>query len=200
MYSVSPPVVSSSAEVASLADVSPAELPSPVVDPLLSAGSSFEQAAAVPVSATTALVGARAASLSAGQTVLITGAGGGVGSYAVQIARALGAEVTGVCSTAKAPFVRSLGAAHVIDYTEQDFTAAGRQYDAIIDLAKEAKIVVREETLTRHDAYTADEVFLTGSGAEVIPVVKIDNRVIGDGKPGPMTKQLTKRFHELTRL
>lgn len=72
--------------------------------------------------------------------------------------------------------------------------------DAIIDLAKEAKIVVREETLTRHDAYTADEVFLTGSGAEVIPVVKIDNRVIGDGKPGPMTKELTKRFHELTRM
>lgn len=72
--------------------------------------------------------------------------------------------------------------------------------DAIIDLAKEAKIVVREETLTRHDAYTADEVFLTGSGAEVIPVVKIDNRVIGDGKPGAMTKELTERFHELTRM
>lgn len=71
--------------------------------------------------------------------------------------------------------------------------------DAIIDLAKEAKIVVREETLTRHDAYTADEVFLTGSGAEVIPVVKIDARIIGDGKPGPVTKELTKRFHEHTR-
>ncbi|HTN75578.1 MAG TPA: branched-chain-amino-acid transaminase [Pirellulaceae bacterium] len=71
--------------------------------------------------------------------------------------------------------------------------------DTVIEIAREAKIVVREETLTRHDAYTADEVFLTGSGAEVIPVVKIDSRVIGDGKPGPMTKQLTKLFHEVTR-
>lgn len=96
---------------------------------------SFEQAAAVPVSATTALVGARAADLGTGKTVLITGAGGGVGSYAVQIARALGAEVTAVCSAAKQAFVSDLGAAHVIDYTREDFTAAGRQYDAIIDLA-----------------------------------------------------------------
>ena len=71
--------------------------------------------------------------------------------------------------------------------------------DAVIEIARDAKLVVREETLTRHDAYTADEVFLTGSGAEIIPVVKIDSRVIGDGKPGPITKQLTKLFHELTR-
>lgn len=71
--------------------------------------------------------------------------------------------------------------------------------DAVIEIARDAKLVVREETLTRHDAYTADEVFLTGSGAEIIPVVKIDARVIGDGKPGPITKQLTKLFHELTR-
>jgi len=96
---------------------------------------SFEEAAAVPVSATTALVGVRAAELRAGQSVLITGAGGGVGSYAVQIARALGAQVTAVCSTAKLPFVRALGAAHVVDYTREDFTAADQQYDAIIDLA-----------------------------------------------------------------
>jgi NADPH:quinone reductase-like Zn-dependent oxidoreductase len=78
----------------------------------------------VPVSATTALVGVRAAQLVAGQSVLITGAGGGVGSYAVQLARALGAEVTGVCSTSKIDFVRSLGAAQVIDYTHEDFTPA----------------------------------------------------------------------------
>jgi NADPH:quinone reductase-like Zn-dependent oxidoreductase len=95
----------------------------------------FEEAAVVPVSATTALVGLRAAKLEAGQTVLITGAGGGVGSYAVQIARAMGAEVTGVCSTAKVDFVRALGATHVIDYTREDLSASGRTYDAIIDLA-----------------------------------------------------------------
>ncbi len=95
----------------------------------------FAEAAVVPVSATTALTGIRAAGLQAGQTVLITGAGGGVGSYAVQLARGMGAEVTGVCSTAKLDFVRSLGAAHVIDYTREDATAGDRTYDVIIDLA-----------------------------------------------------------------
>jgi branched-chain amino acid aminotransferase len=71
--------------------------------------------------------------------------------------------------------------------------------DAVIELAREAKFAVHEETLTRHDVYTADEVFLTGSGAEIIPVIKVDNRVIGAGTPGPITRELTKRFHELTR-
>lgn len=99
------------------------------------AGLGFEQAAAVPVSATTALVGLRAANIQPGQKVLITGAGGGVGSYAVQIALAMGAAVTGVCSTSKLDFVRSLGAAHVIDYTKEDVTTGDRTYDAIIDLA-----------------------------------------------------------------
>ena len=80
----------------------------------------FAEAAAVPVSATTALTGLRAARLEAGQTVLITGAGGGVGSYAVQLAHAMGAEVTGVCSTAKQDYVRSLGARHVIDYMREN--------------------------------------------------------------------------------
>lgn len=71
--------------------------------------------------------------------------------------------------------------------------------DAVIEVAREAQLAVREVTLSRHDVYIADEVFLTGSGAEVIPVIKVDNRIIGDGKPGPITKELTKRFHELTR-
>lgn len=95
----------------------------------------FAEAAVVPVSATTALVGLRAAKVRAGQTVLITGAGGGVGSYAVQIARSMDAVVTGVCSTTKVDYVRSLGAAHVIDYTREDFAAGDRRYDVIIDLA-----------------------------------------------------------------
>jgi NADPH:quinone reductase-like Zn-dependent oxidoreductase len=120
----------------------------------------FEEAAVVPVSATTALVGLRAAKLEAGQSVLITGAGGGVGSYAVQLARAMGAEVTGVCSTSKLDLVRSLGAQHVIDYTRDDFTAGDRAYDAIIDLAGSRTV----STLRRALAPAGTLVILGGEG------------------------------------
>jgi len=97
---------------------------------------SFEQAAVVPVSGVTALNALTdAGHIQAGQNVLVTGASGGVGSYAVQLAAAFGAEVTGVCSTAKTGLVRSLGAAHVIDYTRDDFAAGARRYDLIIDIA-----------------------------------------------------------------
>ena len=114
----------------------------------------------VPVSATTALVGLRAAKVAAGQRVLITGAGGGVGSYAVQLARALGAEVTGVCSTSKLDLVRSLGAAHVIDYTREDPTAGDRTYDAIIDLAGRREVAALRRALTP----TGTLVILGGEG------------------------------------
>jgi branched-chain amino acid aminotransferase len=70
----------------------------------------------------------------------------------------------------------------------------------VIELAVEAGIVVREIPLTKHDIYIADECFLTGSAAEVVPVVKVDSRRIGDGRPGPVTQQLLTRFHEITRL
>ncbi len=69
----------------------------------------------------------------------------------------------------------------------------------VIDLAQEARIPVHETALTRHDVYTADECFLTGTAAEVVPVVKCDGRPIGAGKPGPITKQLRERFYQLTR-
>ena len=96
---------------------------------------SFEQAAAVPVSALTALQAVRDARVQAGQKVLIIGASGGVGTFAVQIAKAFGAEVTGVCSTGKVDLVRSLGADHVIDYTREDFADGEHRYDVILDIA-----------------------------------------------------------------
>ncbi len=96
----------------------------------------FRQAAAVPVSGVTALVGLRdAGRVQAGQTVLVIGAAGGVGSYAVQLAKAFGAVVTGVCSTPKADLVRSIGADDVIDYTREDFTDGTRRFDLILDTA-----------------------------------------------------------------
>jgi branched-chain amino acid aminotransferase len=71
--------------------------------------------------------------------------------------------------------------------------------DAVIDIAAELKIPVQQVPLVRHDIFIADECFLTGSAAEIIPVVKLDTRTIGDGRPGPLTRRLTERFHQLTR-
>lgn len=95
---------------------------------------SFEQAAGVPMSGLTALQALRdTAGLQHGQKVLIVGAGGGIGTFAVQIAKAFGAEVTGVCGPSKQALVRSIGADHVIDYTQDDFTQGEKRYDLVVD-------------------------------------------------------------------
>jgi len=110
---------------------------------------SFVQAAVVPISAATALQAlCDHGRLEPGQRVLVIGASGGVGSYAVQLAKALGAEVTGVASTAKLDLVRSLGADHVIDYTREDFAEPGARFDLILDIAGNPKLSRLRRALT----------------------------------------------------
>ena len=102
---------------------------------------SHEQAAAVPMAAVTALLGLRdVGRIEPGQRVLVNGASGGVGTFAVQIARALGARADAVCSSPNADLVRSLGAADVIDYTREDFTRRGRRYDVLLDVAGSRRV------------------------------------------------------------
>ncbi|MGI8948746.1 MAG: NAD(P)-dependent alcohol dehydrogenase [Ornithinimicrobium sp.] len=109
----------------------------------------FAQAAAVPISAGTALQALTdVGQVEPGQRVLVIGASGGVGSYAVQLAKAFGAEVTGVCSTAKLDWVRNLGADHVVDYTRQDFADGPTRYDLILDLAGNASLSRLRSALT----------------------------------------------------
>ena len=102
---------------------------------------SFEQAAAIPVSGVTALQGVRdRANVRPGEKILIIGASGGVGTFAVQIAKALGAEVTAVCSTAKMDLARDLGADHVVDYTRDDFADGEHRYDAVLDIGGNSRL------------------------------------------------------------
>jgi len=109
---------------------------------------SFEQAAAFPISGSTALQAVRKANVQPGQKVLIIGASGGVGTFVVQIAKAFGAEVTGVCSTPKVDLVRSLGADHVIDYTRDDFTTGDHRYDVILDIGGNRRLSHLRRALT----------------------------------------------------
>ncbi|MEO3925141.1 NAD(P)-dependent alcohol dehydrogenase [Micromonosporaceae bacterium B7E4] len=112
---------------------------------------SYEQAAAVPMAGVTALVGLRdAGRIQPGQRVLVNGASGGVGTFAVQLARALGATVTGVCSSRNVDLVRSLGADEVVDYTAEDFTRRGRRYDLLLDNAGSRSVPAYRRVLTRN--------------------------------------------------
>jgi NADPH:quinone reductase-like Zn-dependent oxidoreductase len=120
----------------------------------------FEQSAAMPLAGNTALMGLRdAGRVQPGQQVLVNGASGGVGTFAVQIAKSFGADVTGVCSTRNVDLVRSIGADHVIDYTRADFTRNGRRYDVVFDLVGNRSLTEFRRALT-----PAGTLILSGGG------------------------------------
>jgi len=130
---------------------------------------SFGEAAAVPIAATTALQGVRdVAKIKPGDRVLVNGASGGVGSFAVQLAKARGADVTGVCSTANLEFVRSLGADHVIDYTGENFATGEARYDVIFDLVGNRSLAECTRALTRRGTL----VLASGNGGRVLGPIR----------------------------
>lgn len=120
------------------------------------ANATFEQAASVPIAGVTALQGLRdKGRIERGQAVLINGASGGVGTFAVQIAKSFGANVTGVCSTRNAALVRSIGADEVIDYTTDDFTRSTRRYDLILDCVGNHTLSEYRRVMSPHGTYVA---------------------------------------------
>jgi NADPH:quinone reductase-like Zn-dependent oxidoreductase len=154
----------------------------------------FEQAAAVPLAAVTALQGLRSKGhIQAGQKVLIHGASGGVGTFAVQIAKAFGAEVTAVCSTRNVDAVRSMGADHVIDYTQEDFTHNGQQYDLIVAANGNRSIAEYKRALRPNGTY----VMTGGSNKQVFQAMllgpwisRTGTKKMGNLMAKPNTKDL----------
>jgi NADPH:quinone reductase-like Zn-dependent oxidoreductase len=132
----------------------------------------FTEAAAVPIGAPTALRLLRKGNIQRGQKVLIYGASGSVGTYAVQIAKSFGAEVTGVCSTANLEMVKSLGADRVIDYTKEDFLASGVMYDAIFDTVAKAPRSQYARALTPSRSYITVANLSTKQSLEELTFIK----------------------------
>lgn len=132
------------------------------------ASMTFEEVAAIPQAAVIALQGIRdKGQVQPGQKVLINGAGGGAGTFAVQLAKLYGAEVTGVDNTGKLDFMRSLGADHVIDYTREDFTRNGKQYDLILDLVAHRSVFAYKRALRPNGSYF----FVGGSVATIFQIL-----------------------------
>src|SRR5215217_1383086 len=156
------------------------------------ADTSFEEAAAVPSAAATALQGLRdKGHIQQGQSVLINGASGGVGTFAVQLAKSFGAEVTGVCSTGKLEMVRSIGADHIIDYTQEDFTKNGRRYDLIFAANGNHPISAYKRALSLKGTY----VMSGGSGAQMFQAMLLGPMISmsGNKKMGNLLKKLSKK-------
>ena len=156
------------------------------------ADTSFEEAAAVPSAAATALQGLRdKGQIQRGQKVLINGASGGVGTFAVQIAKSFGAEVTGVCSTSKLDIVRSIGADHVIDYTQEDFTKNGQRYDLIFAANGHHPISAYKRALSPKGTY----VMSGGSGAQMFQAMLLGPMMSmsGNKKMGNLLKKPSKK-------
>jgi NADPH:quinone reductase-like Zn-dependent oxidoreductase len=148
----------------------------------------FEEAAAIPTSALTALHGLRdVGKVQPGQRVLINGAAGGVGSFAVQIAKSFGAEVTGVCSTKNVDMVRSIGADHVVDYTREDFTQAGKRYDLIFDNVENRSLSDCRRVLTP----TRTLILTSGTGARGIGMLV---RLFKPLVLSPVVRQRLRRY------
>ena len=148
---------------------------------------SFEEAAAVPTSALAALHGLRVGNLQAGQSVLINGASGGVGSFAVQIAKALGADVTGVCSTKNLQTVRTLGADRAIDYTSEDFADGSARYDLILDNVENRSLGDLRRALKSRGTVILN----SGSGASGLKLIW---RLFKPMLVGPFVGQSLKRY------
>lgn len=160
---------------------------------------SFEQAAAIPQAGLLALQGLRdKGRVHSGQNVLINGASGGVGSFAVQIAKSVGAEVTGVCSANKVDFVRSLGADHVIDYTKEDFTENGQCYDLVFDVKGFHSIFDYKRALASRGVYV-----MAGGGSSSINQVMFLGPLIsmvGSKKLGLLLHKANKGLNSMIEL
>jgi len=159
----------------------------------------FEQAAAVPQAGLLAFQGLRdKGQLQEGDSVLINGASGGVGTFAVQLAKLWGAEITGVCSGPKIDLVKSLGADHVIDYTQQDFTQNGQQYDLILDVQGHHTVADYQQSLSANGRY----VMVGGETPLIYRVLwrSIKSALFGGPQMGLLLHKVNQGIGELTQL